>query len=145
MSSPCSVAARLWHEPGAGGASLFSFRNGSYATDPVYGGLGYDMLFIGGGVGLDAAARLGGTSEGMAARPSGLFKKWHKIKCDQPFSAMDLTGSSGRITSFTFGVYEVVLISAGNTSGSLFGGQSVSGLALGLGGAVIFGIWQYAF
>jgi hypothetical protein len=38
-----------------------------------------------------------------------------------------------------------VLISAGNTSGSLFGGQSVSGLGLGLGGAVTVGLWKYAF
>jgi hypothetical protein len=58
---------------------------------------------------------------------------------------MDLDGSSGRITNLTLGVVDIVLISAGNMSGSLFGGQSVSGLGIGLGGAVTVGGWVYAF
>ena len=129
----------------AGTAALFSFRNGSYATDPVYGGLEYDMMFAGGGAGVDIMARIGGKSESFKAKASGLFKKWHKIKSDRPFSAIDLDGSSGRITALTLGVVDIVLISAGNMSGSLFGGQSVSGLGLGLGGAVTLGGWKYAF
>jgi hypothetical protein len=124
---------------------IFSFRNGSYATDPVYAGLTYDMLFVGGGFGVDAVARMKGGQEAGKAKASGLFKKWHKIDCDQPFSAMDLSGSSGRITSLTLGIVDIVLISAGNTSGSLFGGQSVSGIGFGLGGAVTVGAWIYAF
>jgi hypothetical protein len=123
---------------------VFSFRNGSYATDPVYGGLTYDMIFIGAGAGVDVQAKMKG-QEALKARASGLFKKWHSIKCDQPFSAMDLDGSSGRVTSLTLAVYDIVLISAGNTDGSLFGGQSVSGFGIGLGGAVTIGIWNYAF
>jgi hypothetical protein len=122
---------------------LFSFRYGSYATDPVYAGLTYDMLFIGGGV--DIGARLNGQKEAGKVKASGLFKKWRPIHCDQPFSAMDLDGSSGRITNLTVAVIDIVLISAGNTSGSLFGGQSVTGLGLGLGGAVAVGAWIYAF
>jgi hypothetical protein len=129
----------------AGRGGVFSFRNGSYATDPVFPGLTYDMLFIGAGAGVDIVARVNGRNEAARAKASGLFKKWHTITCDQPFSAMDLSGSSGRITSLTLGVYDIVLISAGNTSGSLFGGQSVSGFGIGLGGAVTLGAWIYAF
>lgn len=116
-------------------AGLFSFPNGSYATDPVYSGLCYDMLFIGGGIGVDIVARMRGLKERGQSKPSGLFKKWRPIHCDRPFSAMDLSGSSGRITSLTVTVIDIVLISAGDTSGSLFGGQSVTGLGLGFGGA----------
>jgi hypothetical protein len=129
----------------AGRGGVFSFRNGSYATDPVYSGLTYDMLFIGGGFGVDIGARMGGKTEALKAKPSGLFKKWHSIKCDRPFSAMDLDGSSGRITNLTLAVVDIVLISAGNTKGSLFGGQSVTGIGIGLGGAVTVGAWVYAF
>jgi len=129
----------------AGRAGLFSFRNGSYATDPVYPGLTYDMLFLGGGIGVDIGARMNGQKEAGKVKAGGLFKKWHPIHCDQPFSAMDLNGSSGRITNLTVAVIDIVLISAGNTSGSLFGGQSVTGLGLGLGGAVTVGAWIYAF
>jgi hypothetical protein len=126
----------------AGSGCLFSFRNGSYATDPVYAGLAYDMVFAGGGFGVDVAARISGRNEALKAKASGLFKKWHPIECDKPFSAIDLDGSSGRITNLTLGIIDIVLISAGNTSGSLFGGQSVSGLGIGLGGAVTVGIWK---
>jgi hypothetical protein len=79
----------------AGRAGVFSFRNGSYAKDPVYSGLTYDMLFVGGGVGVDIVARFKGAKEGGQSKPSGLLKKWHPIHCDRPFSAMDLSGSSG--------------------------------------------------
>ena len=41
----------------AGRGGVFSFRNGSYATDPVYGGLTYDMLFIGAGFRASILAR----------------------------------------------------------------------------------------
>jgi hypothetical protein len=129
----------------AGRAGVFSFRNGSYAKDPVYSGLTYDMLFVGGGVGVDIVARFKGAKEGGQSKPSGLLKKWHPIHCDRPFSAMDLSGSSGRITSLTVAVIDIVLISAGNTSGSLFGSQSVTGFGLGFGGAVTVGAWIYAF
>jgi hypothetical protein len=66
-------------------------------------------------------------------------------QCDPSFSAMDLDLSSGRISSLTLGLYDIVVISAGNTSGNLFGGQSVSGFGFGLGGAVTIGVWKYAF
>jgi hypothetical protein len=129
----------------AGRGGVFSFRNGSYATDPVFPGLTYDMLFVGGGFGIDIGARLKGQTEAAKAKPSGLLKKWHPIKCDQAFSAIDLSGSSGRITSLTVAIIDFVLISAGNMSGSLFGGQSVSGIGFGIGGAVTVGAWVYAF
>ena len=136
-----SVVARLTAADGvAVGGGLFSFRNGSYGTDPVWSGLTYDFAFAGGGFGAG-----GGVRKLFQIRPSGLRKSWHKIKCDRAFSATDLSGSSGRMTSFTLGVYEIVLISAGNLSGSMFGGQSVSGFGLGLGGAVLVGAWAYAF
>lgn len=41
----------------AGTGAVFSFRNGSCVTDPVYGGLTYDMLFIGVGAGVDIQAK----------------------------------------------------------------------------------------
>jgi hypothetical protein len=140
-----AIASFTYAAGAAGRGGVFSFRNGSYATDPVYGGLTYDMLFIGAGFGVDIGARIGGKSEALKAKSSGLFKKWHKIDCDQGFSAMDLDGSSGRITNLTLGVVDIVLISAGNMSGSLFGGQSVTGIGIGLGGAVTVGAWVYAF
>jgi hypothetical protein len=130
----------------AGCAALFSFRNGSYSTDPVWSGLEYDMAALGGGFGVGVGMRdLIKQNPSLKMRPSGLNKKWHKIECDQAFSASDLSGSSGRISSLMLVVYEVVLISAGNLSGSLFGGQSVSGLGLGAGGAITLGFWQYVF
>jgi hypothetical protein len=112
----------------AGCAALFSFRN------------------LGGGFGLGVGMRdLMKQTPSLKMRPSGLNKKWHKIECDQAFSASDLSGSSGRISSLMLVVHEVVLIAAGNMSGSLFGGQSVSGLGLGAGGAVTRGFWKYVF
>ena len=135
-----AAVARLTAADGAaGGGGLFSFRNGSYASDPVWAGLEYDFVFAGGGLGLGLVA--GGK---FKIRPSGLHKKWHKIKADRPFSAADLSGSSGRITNLMVAVYEVVYISAGAVD-RLFHSQSISGFSFGLGGAVLEGVWKYVF
>jgi hypothetical protein len=130
----------------AGGAWLFSFRNGTYHTDVAWSGLVYDILFLGGGGGLGLKPGLGKLAGIIFGRTQA--KHWHKIKADRPFSAYDLgggLGSQGRITCLTPGIYKFLYISAYNMDGAMFHSQYLGGWGLGALASVLIGTWQYLF
>ncbi|MBT0957505.1 hypothetical protein IV417_08905 [Alphaproteobacteria bacterium KMM 3653] len=96
------------------------------------------------GFGLGAGGSMGGAS--MPDFSSGGLS-WTNLECDRSFSADDLDGSAGRLTTAGAGLavgYGVAIVSAFNWGGSMFSSQECFGGSIGVGASAITmaGAWN---
>lgn len=120
----------------AGGVWFFAFYSPSAKLTEYFG-------YLGGGVGV--GANIGGVG---LPYPSDLGKglSYSPIKCERPFSVVDLNHSGGRVSMLGAGLVAGLsscVISAFNFSGELFSGQECSGMSIGVGacGISTVGFW----
>jgi len=104
----------------------------------------FSGMFTFTGYGLGAGGSLGGAS--MPDWQSGGLS-WTELECERAFSANDLDGSAGRLTTAGAGLsvgYGVTIITAFNWGGYMFSSQECFGGTIGVGASAITtaGMWH---
>ncbi len=139
----------------AGGAYLFSFRNGLYHGEDLpttaYSpeSAVWDFSFAGGGfgAGFDSASEVRNALRSLIGKLFDLTKgEYVKLPAFRPFSPADLNGSTGSVRTITAIAWNRMTITATSGIGQLFmhniGGW---GLNAGVDAMAIGGVWTYLF
>ena len=121
----------------------------------------YKFIFYSQQAGVSESFLLKGVGLGVGGNASGLVvpqdfgdlgSPWSSIDCNQAFSAADLRGAWGRLTTLGGGIgiqYALVYLTAAAhfwSTESFFNGQSVGGFSAGsagAGGLTITGTWRH--
>jgi len=122
----------------------------------------YKFIFYSQQAGVSESFLLRGVGIGVGGNASGmtlpqdfgtLGSPWSAIDCDKAFSAADLRGSWGRLTTLGGGIgvqYALVFLTASThfwSTESFFHSQSVGGFGLGgagAGGLTVTGTWRHS-